>query len=213
MPKKRSVKKADYESLLPELNVAFQKSRGNQVDSVEAAAALGEKWAEFKVALRVNGIAVREIEPLLDFTQQWGNRCEVLSKKMRDFHAAHDWYQQSGMGLGYRTKKNFGADYGLEVVKLHQLDRDGKGPPQPSKRAPKPKTSEHNLITSYQDKSERAIAELARVVDLFAATKEGRNFESPVLNELKAEQHVLGVKDDAEAGESDDEAAPSNDTE
>jgi hypothetical protein len=199
--------------MVARLEALHRRVKADLRSRIEAERDLGIAWNEAKKTVIPRRGIGRWVKANLTFSQQYANRCGKLASKYHLFPAADDWYQQTGIAAGFRTKKGTGVDYALEVIDLYErLQRrehessqkvlDTIGPKREKKPTAKERvdTLERERDTERSEK-ELALAELARVVRLYRATPQGKGFDSPVLTSMKGAASLpLPSGDDPQAG-------------
>jgi hypothetical protein len=194
------------EPMVAELEAAYSRTKTDLVERVEYDKQLGLLFLKAKkdVIPKSNLGVAGWVKRHLTFSHQYSNRCAALAKTFDKFAAAHEWYRQAGIYEGYRTKKNTGVDYALDVIRLHHqsmtsIRRDGSAEgaiKAASKTRITAKEKVANLeseLGSKQTAISKLIVELERVVALYRDTESGADFESNVLNSVMQHANEAGT--------------------
>jgi len=165
------------------LEHAYDQVRSGLLDRIESERKLGEIFQRAKTeVIPGSGLNISQwTKKYLPFTHQFGNRCAHLAVHFDSFKRAHDWYTQSGLAHGWRTRKATGVDYAIDVIALHKRSLRGEMPDSDSDEVKKlsPRERLEGLEKDLSDtrQRERFLFEaLKRVYHLYRGTPEGSNY-------------------------------------
>ena len=181
---------------------AYDPMKGISLQKVIADAKFGEEWIEAKKDIRLmEGMTIQKwiVKNTLPFSHQYANGCGRLARVFRQsFDLADDWYQQSGIADGWRTKKNTGWEYGLEVIDLYnrhlndETPASGAAAKKEKEDAARQRKKDLQKALADREKEVAALFDaLEHLNDLYSKTPQGADYVDPTLHAVRAaRQHA-----------------------
>jgi hypothetical protein len=175
----------------------YEKTKSGQLPKIGAEGGFGGEWNKVRVEIKATpGQTIERYarNHKLPFSVQYANGCGRLANVFGDFQPAHDWYEQSGKEDGWRTKKNSGWEYALEVIGFHKRSKDGESP-ESANKTPKPKKPKGGASETMEalkqalDDREKALDEREKAL----AEREKALAELEQIAEAKAEATLDAV--------------------
>jgi hypothetical protein len=169
----------------------YRQNRREGVPRIERDREIGRRFALAKlVEIPESGLAIPAwLEAnRVGFSQQYANGCQRFNEhfdgegKRPGFRAALAWFEQSGEADGWRTKKNTGWEFGLEVMTLYGKHLDGKSPqPVPKEGTAKKSSTLKARLSAAETQVAGLHAALEKVVSRYRQTEQGADYQEPLL--------------------------------